>query len=494
MDIQSMTQQPHRVDSRFKEYLSAIDNEMVMDRHIKETLASLKNMPQSPALKTSDEPWRPLFLGYGGTGNTGADVRLIESIRHFNHLFSHFEPTVMVSSPVEMPEAFSCINTLAPDGYFPDQLAEQVPRHDGVIIYEGSLYTSTFSDDLAMRFLSGLAMACACQQPAIAFGVQVDKMSDRLKAFLPETLPSQVLCRSHGSQTYAAHYNLRHQSGGDSAWTFAPPGSGQAFEWLQQQGWDGEQPVVAICPVNPFCWPVKSDPVRFAALAFDESSQKTHHSGLYFFNDNDKEQEQYTNYLEKLSGALQSRLKQFNAFPLFIPMEPVDRPVCHDLAQHFGKADITSSPIAENLSLSLRISLLQSASLVVSSRYHGALLALAAGTPVVGISIDNRIPDLFKEFEIDENWLCPTDHQFSEKLNGIITRCWSRREHFASHVSPHIADQLKRIAEMGRKTATELSRYRPDILKQKPDDPWQAFLPPLSGHQQQLLSDYGEQC
>ena len=53
--------------------------------------------------------------------------------------------------------------------------------------------------------------------------------------------------------------------GTDTAWTFEPRPAEYGQSVLRKVGWDGRTPVLVVCPINPFEWPVR---LRWRSMQF----------------------------------------------------------------------------------------------------------------------------------------------------------------------------------------------------------------------------------
>ena len=69
---------------------------------------------------------------------------------------------------------------------------------------------------------------------------------------------SLVITRNIESQELLGKLGVPTELGTDTAWTFEPHGPEYGRKALRDAGWDGTTPVLAVCPINPFWWPVKA--------------------------------------------------------------------------------------------------------------------------------------------------------------------------------------------------------------------------------------------
>ena len=111
---------------------------------------------------SSAGPRRILLAGYNGARNTGADLRTGEIVRQLRGEFAAegLELGVVTMGSAPLPD-WGRVTLERIEGYPPDAVHDLCQRYDAVVVCEGSLFTSTFSDSLAMLFTAFLGMARA---------------------------------------------------------------------------------------------------------------------------------------------------------------------------------------------------------------------------------------------------------------------------------------------------------------------------------------------
>ena len=75
---------------------------------------------------------------------------------------------------------------------------------------------------------------------------------------------SLVITRNEESRTILRELGVPNELGTDTAWTFEPHPAEYGRKALREVGWDGSTPVLVVCPINPFEWPVKASVAKFA--------------------------------------------------------------------------------------------------------------------------------------------------------------------------------------------------------------------------------------
>ena len=89
--------------------------------------------------------------------------------------------------------------------------------------------------------------------------------------------------------------------GTDTAWTFEPLGPEYGRKALRDAGWDGTTPVLAICPINPFWWPVKPSLAKWLAHSVAGAYEKSYYRTIYFHRSGSQVDAAYEKYLSEMA-------------------------------------------------------------------------------------------------------------------------------------------------------------------------------------------------
>src|SRR6202022_3562473 len=237
--------------------------------------------------------WQPgeklklLFAGYNGTGNMGSDVGVYEMLRQIRHILGaeRVEFSVMSQNFDFSKGYFEGTKQVHLPDIFPPFLSDEVPKHHGVVACEGSMFKSKFGNALTTMMIGSLGLAAAQNKLSVGYGAEAGHM-DRLIAKMCARYcqNSLVITRNEESRDVLRELGVPTELGTDTAWTFAPapPEYGRAV--LERIGWDGTTPVLVVCPINPFEWPVKASVAKFAARSLTGAYQHSHYRSVYFHN------------------------------------------------------------------------------------------------------------------------------------------------------------------------------------------------------------------
>src|ERR1700751_3102283 len=128
----------------------------MMDFFLESWVSSIIESKRVALMMGSGNSWQTgeklklLFAGYNGTRNMGSDVRVEEMLRQIRHILGagKVDFTAMTFNFDRSRGYFEdTAQVLLPD-IFPPFLANEVPKHHGVVACEGSMFKSKFANAL----------------------------------------------------------------------------------------------------------------------------------------------------------------------------------------------------------------------------------------------------------------------------------------------------------------------------------------------------------
>jgi polysaccharide pyruvyl transferase WcaK-like protein len=379
----------HRSLAALHRYASAPSPDAVFLDDIQERIDAAQRAAARRVAPADGAP-RILLLGYSGAGNTGADLRTIETIAQLRRILAPRVPRITLFALGDCFDhpLLAWTPRLRPSlPYLPDALDAAIRDADLVLNVEGSTYTSKFSDSLAGILIGGVALAHAHGRPAIAYGVDSGAMSEVLTRFVTRNGGrGHIICRNDAAGVHLAGLGVETQAGADTAWTYRAPRS----ERVAALG----PCVAALCPNNPFWWPVTADAARARALDARGEVSPFRYGQLHFHSWDAARAAAYDAYLERFA-AVAAGLREQGYTPVLVGMERLDRTACNDLAVRLPFAVEIVARAPERLDDVAAV--VAHAACVVTTRYHAAVLAMSHGVPVFGLSMDARIDRLLSE-------------------------------------------------------------------------------------------------
>ncbi len=437
------------------------------------------------------KPLKLLLAGYNGARNTGADVRVAEIVRQLQHLLGQpVELTVMTLDPTLTAGYFQGAKQVRLPHLFPQFLYRECPQHHGVIACEGSMFKSKFADSLSTMMAASLGLAAVEGKLSVGYGAEAGAMSASLRRFVRRQCQnSLILCRNQPSHDLLSQdLGIRSTGGADTAWTFEPDSPQRGTDLLRQAGWDGLRPILTLCPINPFWWPVKPSLCKFAHHCFTGKYRERHYKSIYFHHHSAAAARSYRAYIQGLAQAVNAFSQQRDIFPVVVGMERLDRQACQDLA-----AQLLSPPpcfISDQYTMHELVSILRHSAFLVSSRFHAIVTSMTGLVPSVGVTMDERIRHLMGDRHHPDLLLEVDDPDLGDKLLPMLHRLEQDREVIVQRIAQTVVRQLQLMGQMGREFMGEVARVYPDFPQIERSPSWEAYLPPLSATTIALLEQY----
>ena len=371
------------------------------DRWLQRSMAALIDLraaryPTAPGEEWAPgEPLRLLLAGYAGSRNTGADVRVEEMIHQFRWLFGdeHLALSILTIEPSHTRGYFKTVRQIEMPQIFPKFLFDVVHHQHGVIACEGSMFKSKFANALSTLMVGALGLAAAEHKLAIGYGGEAGAMDPSLEQLVRTYCQdAYIIARNDNSVRVLGELGVAAESGTDTAWTFEPAPAEVGRQALLDAGWDGEKPIVALCPINPFWWPVKPDIRKGIEHKAFKLHEKEHYRSVYFHHGGREVEDKQDAYLQAIADATNRFAADRDVFVILVGMEMLDRLACEALLPKLTRS--ASLFISDEHDMYTMISVLHQCSALVSSRYHAIVTSMLGEVPSAGITMDERIRNL----------------------------------------------------------------------------------------------------
>src|SRR5438270_4910513 len=220
------------------------------------------------------KPWTPgeklklLFAGYNGTRNTGSDVRVKEMLRQVRHVLGadNVDFSVMTQDFGRTKGYFEGTRQVHLPDVYPPFLFREVRKNHGVIACEGSMFKSKFANALTTMMIGSLGFASSENKISVGYGAEAGHMDSLIEKMCAKYVrDSLIITRNPESQTVLGKLGISTELGTDTAWTFEPHPAAYGRKALRDAGWDEKTPVLVLCPIHPFVWPVKASLANYIA-------------------------------------------------------------------------------------------------------------------------------------------------------------------------------------------------------------------------------------
>jgi polysaccharide pyruvyl transferase WcaK-like protein len=298
---------------------------------------------------------------------------------------------------------------------------------------------------------------------------------------------SLVITRNEESRTILRELNVPNELGTDTAWTFEPHPAEYGKKVLRQAGWDGSTPVLVVCPINPFEWPVKASVVKFALRSLTGAYKASHYRSVYFHNAGPEADRALERYLTAIANALDAFRKQRKVFVVLVATERLDARPAGRISQKLGGVPVLT---ADDYNMYELVSILRACNMMVSSRYHGIVTSMPGLVPSAGITMDERIRNLMRERGHQDLLMNVDDHDLEPRLLAALEKLAKEGEAIAAGIGRTVVRNLKVMARMGVYFEEEVQRRYPEFPTRKGEWSWEDYLPPMSAGLKQLATTY----
>jgi polysaccharide pyruvyl transferase WcaK-like protein len=442
------------------------------------------------------EPWHPgeklklLFAGYNGTRNTGSDVRVEEMLRQIRRILGpeNVDLSMMTFNFDRSRGYFEGTSQVRLPDIFPPFLANEVPKHHGVVACEGSMFKSKFANALATMMIGSLGIAAAENKLSVGYGAEAGHMDPLVAKMCGRYCHnSLVITRNEESRKILRELGVPTELGTDTAWTFEPLGAEYGQKALRDVGWDGQTPVLVVCPINPFEWPVKASVAKAALHSLTGAYKESHYRGPYFHNAGSEADRAYEHYLSSIAKAVAAFRQKRNVFVIMAATERMDARACRRISEKLGGVPVLTS---DDYNMYQLVSILRACRMMVSSRYHGIVTSMPALVPSAGITMDERIRNLMNERGHPELLMNVDDADLEERTLRALEILDREGERIADGIARTVVKNLKLMARMGVYFEEEVQRRYQEFPTRRGEWSWEDYLPPMSDGLRQLITAY----
>jgi len=440
--------------------------------------------------------WQPgeklklLFAGYNGTRNTGSDVRVNEMLRQIRHVLGpeNVDFSVMTQNFDRTKGYFAGTQQVFLPDVFPPFLYRETRRNHGIVACEGSMFKSKFANALTTMMIGSLGFASSENKLSIGYGAEAGHMDklieDMCARFVHDSL---VITRNSESQTVLGKLGISTELGTDTAWTFEPHPDAYGRKALRDAGWDEKTPVLVLCPIHPFVWPVKASLAKYLARVTTGAYKQSQYRTVYFHESGPEVDRKFKHYIDGFVTATRAFQQKHRVFTVLAATERLDAVACRAITEQIPGLPIFTSDDYDMYQL---VSILRQASYMVSSRYHGIVTAMPSLVASAGVTMDERIRNLMRER--GHNHLCVTvdDPNLSAKMLQMMETLVSDAESISVGIGDTVVRNLKVMARMGVIFEDLMRRQYPEFPLRGGVRSWEEYLPPLSEDLVRLAEKY----
>ena len=439
---------------------------------------------------SAGEKLKLLFAGYNGTRNTGSDVRVQEMLRQVRHVLGpgNVDFSVMTQDFGRTKGYFEGTRQVYLPDVFPPFLFHEVRQNHGVIACEGSMFKSKFANALTTMMIGSLGLASAENKLSIGYGAEAGHMDGLVESMCGRYVKdSLVITRNVESLQLLSSLGIPTELGTDTAWTFEPHPPEYARKELRQAGWDEKTPILVLCPIHPYVWPVKASLAKYLARATTGAYRDSQYRTVYFFQSGQEVERNYNQYISAFKKATQAFLQRHRVFPILVAMERLDADACRKIA-----AELPGTPVFDPDAYDMfqLVSILRACSYMVSSRYHGIVTSMPSLVASAGVTMDERIKNLMRERNHQHLLLTVDDPELEPRLLEVMEALVKETEGVREGIGRTVVRNLKVMARMGTFLENAVHHQYPEFPIRSGVLSWQDYLPPLGANLLHLMERY----
>ncbi|HVP19326.1 MAG TPA: polysaccharide pyruvyl transferase family protein [Spirochaetia bacterium] len=361
-----------------------------------------------------------LMVGYNGANNTGAEALLLSDIEDVRRVLG---PTAQITVPSIAPENLrryvqegpTLRIVQIPILYF-RALWKLVKEHDLVMLVEGSTYMDTWGSVLLWGFLWVTRCAARFGKRCIAYAVDAGSLSP-INRWLVRKIASRtdlIVTRNKAAADRLAALGVSAPIlwTADNAFTFHV--SFDDAGWPQREWPKARDGMVGMAVVDFNLFPVVMRPW---------GRKNDCYKWPYYFSRSRARRRSSRELAEGYAAIADRIASRYGAPVALICMEEVDEKLARAVHRLMKRPEMARVFSARLDNASRMTVLLRSLRLLVTSRYHAAVLSLAARVPQIAVGHDLRLRTLYEDLGIrDSLFIDPHSPRMLDELEDRINR------------------------------------------------------------------------
>ncbi len=381
---------------------------------------------------------RVLMVGYNGANNTGAEALLqadIEDVRAVLGPEAHITvPTLNEANLRRYLAEGPTLRIVPMPALFFASIRRLVRESDLVLLAEGSTYMDTWGSPLLWLFLWATHCAAELGKPCLAYAVDAGSLKPanarRVARVASRTGLIVTRNRAAAGRLRAVGVTAPIQSTADNAFTFQTRLADSG--WLAREWPRAAGGVVGLAAVNFHLFP---------GVMRLWGRRENLYKWPYYLSSS-PERRAAGEALARAYAALADRVVESTGKAVaLICMEQLDEAIARRvqaLMSHRKEARIFS---AREHDASRMTALLRSLDLLITSRYHAAVLSLEAAVPQIAVGHDTRLDTLYRDLGLHEEWFLKPDRLdgLEERVQRLLEGPGLQRERLGRGQAEHLA-------------------------------------------------------
>lgn len=344
---------------------------------------------------------RVLMVGYNGANNTGAEALLasdIEDVRAVLGPEAHITvPTLNEANLRRYVEEGPTLRIASMPTLFFGAIHRMVRESDLVLLVEGSTYMDSWGSPLLWAFLWASRCAARMGKPCMAYAVDAGTLRP-LNARLVRRVASRtdlIVTRNRAAAARLCRTGVTAPivSTADNAFTFRPREEDR--DWVARRWGEAARGVVGFAVV---------DFSLFPAVMRPWGKRERLYKWPYYFSSSPLRARSRQVLARGYAALADHVVESTGKAVALICMEQLDEALARDVLsrmRHAASARLFSARVHNASQMTW---LLRGLDLLVTSRFHAAVLSLAAGVPQVAVHHDTRLATIYDDLGLREEW------------------------------------------------------------------------------------------
>ena len=345
----------------------------------------------------SGEGPKVALVGYNGANNTGSEARLLKVIDDVRAVCGSGVqvtiPSLNVANLRRYVQEGEGLRIEAVPSLYHMTVDRAVRESDVMMLVEGSCYMDTWTSSLLNAYLWATRAADRHGKGSIAYAVdagdlkasnvkKVRRHASRTRLIITRTFRAAERLRSWGVEAPI-------EVTADTAFDF-----GVADEDTLRSGRARSGPgKVGLAPVDFTLWPVVARPFGRRSDCY---------RWPYYFSRSDERRAASMQLARGFARMADEVVERWDKDVVLISMESLDEPLVREVRLAMKHPERASLMRSTEVNAYQMTSGLRGLDALVTSRYHAAVLSMAAGVPMMAVGHDRRLEDLFEEIGLGD--------------------------------------------------------------------------------------------
>ncbi len=348
-----------------------------------------------------------LLMGYNGANNTGSETRLISIIEDVRKVLGK---DVVITIPTLNEENLrryitedSTLKIVPIPSIFFFAIRNLVKTHDLVLLVEGSCYMDTWTSALLWAFLWTTTCANYYNIPCVAYAVDAGDLSSfnrflvKREASKTDLIITRTIYAADKLHKIGVNAPIKHTA--DCAFTFNTETEDKNILkkiWKEESLPDPGKGFVGLAIIDFNLWPVVIRPW---------GPNENRYKWPYYFPRSKIRTRRSEELAVRWANEADRIIRKHGKNIALICMEEVDEPLAKNIVEKMKNPQNTRIFSSSEFNASQMTEILRSLDLLVTSRYHAAVLSLEKSIPQIAVGHDPRLAGLYKDLGIDNEYL-----------------------------------------------------------------------------------------